>query len=71
MIRPKVYTVPEMINLVIRLLTERWTVQDEYWKNMEKRRDVNEAIMLLKDLKEHLPDEYIHPDKFGKAKEDD
>lgn len=61
-IRPRIYTVPEMIDLIIRLLVE---------KLHEKKPDeVNRAIITLKELRENLDSEYIDINKFGKYKED-
>ncbi len=56
-------TVPEMIDLIIRLLIEKM--------HAKKQDEVNAAVMLLKELKGELDPEYKDISKFGKAKEDE
>ncbi len=60
--RPKILTVPQMIDLIIRLLIEKLhdTKQDE----------VNRTIVTLKDLKANLDEDYINPKKYGTYKEE-
>ena len=59
-----------MIDLIIRLLIEKLMVKPEYYNNETKKRDLNEAVIILKDLKANLDEEYIDIKKFGKQKEE-